>query len=206
MNTKEQKQKLLEELYAPYKNCQKCPLAITRPNNVAFGEGNPDAKIIFIGEAPGKEEDIQGIPFVGRSGKLLNKTLEKAEIDRNKIYITNIVKCRPPGNRLPTEAEANTCMSILLDKQIKIINPQIICTLGSCALNYIMQQSNKNKYKITKMHGKPIKKNELTIIPLLHPAYILRNPSKLEIFTKDMLLVKKTLENKKNIYIWISGG
>lgn len=120
MNAKMYKQNLLNELYKPYQQCIACPLGSLGRTNVVFGEGNPDAELMFIGEAPGREEDKQGRPFVGRSGQLLNRILELAGIKRPDIFITNIVKCRPPNNRKPLPLEINICKKILLSNQIKI--------------------------------------------------------------------------------------
>lgn len=182
MNIKTFKQQLLEQLYEPYRYCTMCPLGTLGRTNVVFGEGNPDAQLMFIGEGPGADEDAQGRPFVGRSGKLLTQTLHKAGIDRATIFITNIVKCRPPGNRLPTEEESTTCKNLLLIKQIKIIRPQIICTLGSLALQSLVGSN----YKITQTRGKLINTDLATIIPTYHPAYILRNPTAMPLFEQDI--------------------
>ncbi len=197
MDKKSFKQQLLEELYHPYRNCKACPLGTLGRTNVVFGEGNPDARLMFIGEGPGKDEDEQGRPFVGRSGQLLNKTLEVIGINRSDVFITNIVKCRPPNNRLPTEKEASTCMSLLLYQQINIIRPSIICTLGSCAFQSLMGSLIKEPFKITKNHGLVFKREFITIIPLYHPAYILRNPAELSAFVEDMKIVKENLDKSK---------
>ena len=181
MNAKIYKQQLLNELYAYYDGCKKCPLFPTR-TNIVFGEGNPDTKLLFIGEAPGKDEDLQGRPFVGRSGKLLTKTLNALGIDRQDIYITNVVKCRPPNNRLPNPQETFICKNLLLYNQIKIIRPKIICTLGSCALQALLQKP----IQITKVRGTKQKLDNVTIIPTYHPAYILRNPKELKTFASDI--------------------
>ena len=184
MNQKKSKHLLLEQLYEPYKKCFSCPLGILGRQNVVFGQGNPDAQLMIIGEAPGKDEDEQGFPFVGRSGKFLTKTLLSLGIDRKEIFITNSVKCRPPQNRKPTPFERKTCKDILLIKQIDIIKPKIICTLGSAAIESLLE--------------KPIKMNEtrdsemffgsIPIIATYHPAYIMRNPKKLDLFIKDLSL------------------
>ena len=169
------KQQLLNELYAPYKNCMSCPLAMLGRTHVVFGRGNPDAQLLLIGEGPGKEEDSQWLPFVGRSGKLLSRILAALEIDENELYITNIVKCRPPENRIPTEPETKICKSLLLDKQIQIIRPSVICTLGACATSILLETTNG----ISKMRG-IVQDYQLTkLIPTYHPAYILRNPKNL---------------------------
>lgn len=194
MNIKTYKQELLDKLYEPYKKCMACPLGSQGRINVVFGEGNPNASLMLIGEAPGKDEDEQGRPFVGRSGQLLDKVLELANIDRKEIFITNIVKCRPPNNRLPLPTESSICKGILLYNQIKIIRPKIICTLGSHALSSIMEPKKDEQLKITKLRGKILKKNEMTIIPVYHPAYILRNRNELKQFIEDIKLLKLKLD------------
>lgn len=169
-----------------------CPLGSLGRTNVVFGEGNPDARLLFIGEAPGRDEDLEGKPFVGRSGRLLTKTLEAYGIDRSEVYITNIVKCRPPNNRKPLPLEAKTCKNLLLFNQIKIIKPQIICTLGSFALQELLDQT----VQITKIRGIPIIWEGITIIPTYHPAYILRNPSELKSLVLDIEKVAELLQGK----------
>lgn len=193
MDSKTFKQHLLDQLYAPYKKCTECPLGFLGRKNVVFGEGNADAKLMFIGEAPGKDEDEQGRPFVGKSGQLLNKAFSIAGIDRENIFITNIVKCRPPNNRTPAPLETNTCMNLFLFNQIKIIRPQIICTLGSVALNSLMGQA----YQITKIRGSILKKDDIMVIPVYHPSYILRNRSQATVWLQDIKLVSEHLEKLK---------
>jgi DNA polymerase len=182
MNIKLYKQQLLDALYAPYKKCMECPLGTQGRMQVVFGEGNPDARLMIIGEAPGRDEDEQGRPFVGRSGRLLSKIITSANLERSEIFITNIVKCRPPNNRKPAPLESKTCKALLLLNQIKIIQPRVICTLGASALEGLLE----TEVKITKMRGKPIAFGEITIIPAYHPAYVLRNPKELEPLVLDI--------------------
>ena len=182
MNAKMYKQNLLNELYKPYQQCTACPLGSLGRTNVVFGEGNPDAELMFIGEAPGREEDKQGRPFVGRSGQLLNRILELAGIKRPDIFITNIVKCRPPNNRKPLPLEINICKKILLSKQIKIIRPKTICTLGSAAIQGLLEKN----VKITKLRGALLQLDAINVIPTYHPAYVLRNPKELETLLNDI--------------------
>jgi uracil-DNA glycosylase len=191
MNIKTYKQQLLDELYEPYKNCLMCPLSNLGRTNVVFGEGNSDAKLMFIGEGPGADEDAQGRPFVGRSGKLLTKTLEKIGVARSDVFITNIVKCRPPSNRKPMPIESKTCKSILLLRQIKIIHPHIICTLGASSLEGLLEKP----VFITKIHGTEIPFDSSIIIPAYHPAYVLRNPAVFQDFYTD--LQKAVLQSQK---------
>lgn len=182
MDPQSYKKTLLDTLYAPYVHCVACPLGTLGRNSVVFGEGNPDARLMFIGEGPGADEDMQNRPFIGRSGRLLTATLEKFNISRKEVYITNIVKCRPPNNRKPTEQESTICKNILLLNQIKIIRPTVICTLGSSALAGLLQK----EVKITQMRGIPIPAKTLVIFPTYHPAYILRNARELNTFCDDI--------------------
>lgn len=191
---REYKQQLLNELYAPYKNCTLCPLAKSR-TQVVFGRGNPDAQLMIVGEGPGADEDHQGLPFVGRSGKLLSKTLLALQIPEEELYITNIVKCRPDQNRLPTPEETATCTSILLYKQIEIINPVVICTLGACATQSLMGAPTP----ITKARGKLVasSKSGITLLPTYHPAYILRSVKMLPHFAQDLQLAFEFSKSKQ---------
>ena len=154
--------------------------------NLVFGEGNPDTKLMFVGEAPGQDEDRLGRPFVGRSGKLLDKVFDLAGINRPDIFISNVVKCRPPGNRKPLENEIDTCTNLLLFNQIKIIKPRVICTLGATALQGIL---NNYEVKISQVRGRPIIADnlpEIIIMPTYHPAYILRNPKEFTTLFEDI--------------------
>jgi len=160
-----------------------CPLGKLGRTHVVFGDGNPDAALMFIGEGPGQDEDAQGKPFVGRSGKLLNRLLETAGLERSDVFITNIVKCRPPNNRKPFPSESATCKSILLINQIKIIRPTVICTLGSAAIQGLIDDQN---IKISQIRGKVLKYENISVIPTYHPAYILRNPKELTTLFDDI--------------------
>lgn len=198
MDIKKYKQQLLNKLYAPYIKCTECPLGKLGRTNVVFGDGNPDAQLMFIGEAPGQDEDRQGRPFVGRSGKLLTKILELAEIKRPDVFISNVVKCRPPNNRKPMEKEASICTNLLLFNQIKIIRPQVICTLGASALQGLL---NNYEIKISQVRGKPIVTQilpNIIIMPTFHPAYILRNPKEMQAMFDDILKAKNLLKYQKN--------
>lgn len=189
MTPREYKEDLLKALYAPYQNCKECHLGYTERKNVVFGEGNADAELLFIGEGPGKDEDEQGRPFVGRSGQLLNRVLAQVGIDRADVFITNIVKCRPPNNRAPTPQEAATCMNLFLFNQIKIIRPKIICPLGSIALNSLMGKP----CSITQLRGKALQWEEYIVMPTYHPAYILRNQSQALTWLEDFKALKNAL-------------
>jgi len=162
----------VEELRKEILNCTKCELSSTR-NHVIFGEGNINAEVIIIGEAPGRDEDIQGRPFVGKSGQLLDKILAACGFTRNEhVFISNIVKCRPPNNRVPNPQEAATCMP-WLSKQIELIDPKIIILLGATALKYILG----NEHKITRDHGNWFSWKNRHVMPVFHPSALLRDPS-----------------------------
>ncbi|MCF7900137.1 uracil-DNA glycosylase [Candidatus Babeliales bacterium] len=182
MNKKQEKELLLSALYAPYQKCTLCPLGSLGRKKIVFGSGNPDATILLIGEGPGKEEDEQGLPFVGRSGKLLTKILLSIGIQRQDVYISNIVKCRPPSNRAPLQNEISICKKLLLEKQIEIIKPQVICTLGSVALNALLEQ----KTPLSTMRGLFTIYQNIPVLPTYHPAYILRNSKKAPLLIEDL--------------------
>jgi len=189
------KQGLLNELYAPHGEFKKSPLYIPDAcTKIIFGEGNPDAAIMFIGEAPGKVEDEEGRPFVGPSGQLLNRALERAGLQRSDVFITNIVKCRPPNNRTPSLHELKTGRDFMLLKQIHIIQPAVICTLGSAALKGLLNGPTEKLYKITEIHGQVISCRDYTLLPTYHPAYILRNRAKTQLFFDDIQKLVKLAE------------
>ena len=176
--------KTLQLLQDEVKSCTKCGLHATRTNTV-FSRGNPQATLVFVGEAPGEDEDLQGLPFVGRSGALLDKTLTAAGLDVEKdIYVCNILKCRPPNNRRPTEEETNFCIDFL-ETQLKIVNPKVIVALGSTAVNGLINTT----FGITKIRGQFFKRRNTLVMPAYHPSYVLRNGSAgpvFEDFKKDL--------------------
>lgn len=186
-------EKLEEEMCA----CTKCELCKTR-KNVVFGEGNKNAKIMFIAEAPGANEDEQGRPFVGRAGKILDSLLKEFGIERKDVYIANILKCRPPNNRNPLEKEIKLCTPFL-EKQIELINPQVICTLGNFSTKFIMEKFGieEGKEGITKVRGKIFKvineKKEMKIFPMYHPALAAYNPKKIETMKEDFKKLKNEI-------------
>lgn len=181
MDAKEFKQQLLNKLYESYRQSDAL-LVQNGSKRIVFGEGNPDAHLMFIGEAPGAQEDLEGRPFVGRSGKLLNKLLQLANTERKDVFITNIVKCRPPNNRKPTPTEMDRGRSLLF-KQMQIIRPQVVCTLGASALEGLLNRP----ISITKTRGKLFNLGDFLILPTYHPAFILRNPKELKTLTQDIL-------------------
>ena len=175
----------LEELKKITMNCKKCKLYSTR-QNVVFGVGNQKAKLMFIGEGPGGEEDRRGEPFVGRAGKLMNKAFEAVGIKREEVYIANIVKCRPPNNRDPEADEVTACMDYLRN-QVMIIKPKIIVLLGRIALQNILGQ----EYKITACRGNWVEKKEILYMATWHPAALLRDETKKIDFIEDLKSVVK---------------
>ena len=180
--------KTIEELEVAIKDCNKCKLCNNR-NKIVLGEGNKNAKIMFIGEGPGADEDIRGLPFIGKAGQLMNKAFEALEIDRKEVYITNIVKCRPPQNRVPDKEEAMSCMDYLRS-QVMIIKPKVIVLLGSTALKNILG----DEYSITKIRGNWVERKGILYMPTFHPAALLRDDSKKIDFWKDLKQVKIKLE------------
>jgi uracil-DNA glycosylase family 4 len=150
--------------------CEACGLCQAR-NHVVFGSGNPDADVMFIGEAPGREEDLQGVPFVGAAGELLTKMISGIKLDRDDVYIANVIKCRPSGNRDPQPEEIASCEPHLL-KQIDLIQPKVICTLGRFAAQTLL----KSTTSMGRLRGKVYTYNGIKLIPTYHPAALLRNP------------------------------
>jgi len=182
----------LEELKKITQNCYLCELSKSR-KNVVFGEGNKNANLMFVGEGPGATEDNTGRPFVGRAGELLTKMIQNVLlIPRSEVYIANIVKCRPPNNRVPTAKEALTCKPYL-EKQIEIIKPKLIITLGATAYNYLTNDNTP----ISKARGHIFDMQDYKVLPTFHPSYLLRNPSAKKEAYADMLKVKEFLENLK---------
>lgn len=169
-----------EELEDACKMCTKCELFRSR-NNVVIGTGSKNAKIMFIGEGPGADEDMQGIPFVGRAGRLMDKAFQGLGIKKEDIYITNVVKCRPPKNRDPEKSEVIACKEYL-DSQIKLINPKVIVLLGSVALKNVLGE----EFGITASRGKWFEKDGIKYLPTFHPAALLRDESKKIEFWRDL--------------------
>ena len=166
------KAELLSQLYNRIKGCQKCPLGATR-TNLVFGAGNPNASVMFIGEAPGYEEDKTGIPFVGRAGKLLDKILAAMKLSREDVYIANILKCRPPNNRDPLQLEVAKCLPYL-EQQIEIISPDIICCLGRISALYLLRL----KLPMKLMRGNIYHwKGSIPVIVTYHPCLLYTSPS-----------------------------
>ena len=163
----------LDELEKAIGDCRRCKLHSGR-NRLVFGEGNPEARLVFIGEGPGRDEDLAGRPFVGEAGKLLTRIIEGGMgLKREDVYICNVVKCRPPDNRTPERDETEACIPFLKE-QIRIINPKVICTLGRTAAQELLARD----FKITGERGRWRSFMDIPVMPTYHPAYIVRNPSR----------------------------
>ncbi|MDP3730491.1 MAG: uracil-DNA glycosylase [Candidatus Omnitrophota bacterium] len=196
----------LESLKGEVSKCVSCDLHTTR-RNVVFGSGNPKARLMFVGEAPGEDEDLQGLPFVGRAGQLLTKIIEAMGLKRQDVYIANILKCRPPKNRAPLPPEISACADNLR-RQIDLIKPKVICTLGKFASQTLL----KTETPITALRGKfqeypafdltsggiPPERdrrrdNGIKVMPTFHPAYLLRNPQDKKLVWEDMKNIRKEI-------------
>lgn len=176
------------ELEEKCRACQKCPLAETR-TQVVFGTGNREADVLFVGEAPGQKEDETGIPFVGAAGKLLNQFLDAVGIEREQVYIANILKCRPPHNRDPLPSEEDACLDYLRE-QVRLIRPKIIICLGRIAAMRLIRPD----YAITKEHGQFVQKGHFMMTAVYHPAALLRDPRKKEDMFRDMKAIKAYID------------
>ncbi len=179
----------LDEVERIASACEKCELSRGR-TNVVFGVGNPKARLMFVGEAPGRNEDLQGIPFVGRAGQLLDKILEAAGVERDDVYIGNIIKCRPPNNRTPLTNEIDACIPYLA-KQFELIKPRIICTLGLPATHTLLGIRGS----MGGLRGKIYRHEDLRVIPTYHPAAALRDPKYKRPIWEDFLLLKREYEH-----------
>ena len=177
----------LDEILESCRDCRNCELGNTR-TNLVFGTGNPQADLMFVGEAPGEQEDLTGVPFVGRAGQLLDRYLYAVGIDRESVYIANILKCRPPKNRDPLPEEEDACIGILRE-QVKTIQPKIIVCLGRISAMRLI----KPDFKITAEHGKWSRKGDFWMTAVYHPAALLRDPRKKEDMLEDMKAIRKKL-------------
>jgi DNA polymerase len=175
----------LEDIRTHIGDCQRCKLCCSR-TNIVFGTGDPQARLMFIGEGPGQDEDRAGEPFVGAAGQLLDRIIEAIALRRQDVYIANVVKCRPPGNRLPQPDEIATC-SPFLRRQIAAIRPLFICTLGSCAAQTLLSTSQA----VSRLRGRFFDFEGIRLLPTFHPAYLLRNPEKKREVWEDMKLLMK---------------
>lgn len=176
---------MIKILYDTIRNCTKCPLHTTR-TNVVICYGSLAAKIAFIGEAPGADEDREGVPFVGRAGKLLDKVFKEVGIDRREIWIGNILKCRPPDNRNPSPEESDQCMPYL-ERQLELLNPKVIVCLGAVPSARLLGVLSG----ITKVRGTWMEYKGIKALPTLHPSYVLRNMSKMKYLAEDIRKAKE---------------
>ncbi len=181
----------LEQLYEKCNQCHNCPLGDTR-TNLVFGVGNPNADLMFVGEAPGEQEDLSGVPFVGRAGQLLDRYLYAVDIAREDVYIANILKCRPPKNRDPLPAEEDACIGYLRE-QVKLIRPKIIVCLGRIAAMRLINPD----FKISREHGQWFEKGNFLMTAVFHPAALLRDPRRKEDMMEDMKQIRDKLNELK---------
>lgn len=179
----------LQELAKSLHNCQRCKLAKLGRSQVVFGVGNPHASIMFVGEAPGANEDLKGEPFVGAAGKILNDLLASANLSRDQIYIANVIKCRPPDNRDPEPDEVDTCKPFLM-QQIQMIRPKLVCTLGNWATQTLLER----KVGITKVKAQAFYMKDFVLFPLLHPAAALHQGNLLDTLKEDFKKLKEFLD------------
>ncbi len=182
------REEVLEELRKKVETCTLCELHKSRTNSV-FGEGDINARIMFVGEAPGRDEDLQGKPFVGRAGRLLTQLLNDAGLKREEVYIANCLKCRPPNNRDPLPQELSACFGYL-KQQIEIIKPRIIGTLGRYSTYILTGQRGA----LGTLRGRIFTYNGIKVIAMYHPAYLLRNPNATEVFVEDLKRLKSLSE------------
>ncbi len=188
MSRTEKMKKIRDEVIS----CKKCSLYTSRILPV-IGQGDHQAKIVFIGEAPGANEDRTGYPFCGASGKILDGLLDSIGLDRKDVYICNLLKCRPPSNRDPETDEIISCSSYLR-RQIKIINPKIVCSLGRYSMSFLMKEfGTEESGPISKVHGRVFKNKDIKFVPLYHPAVAAYNRNMLPVLEKDFLIIKSLL-------------
>jgi uracil-DNA glycosylase family 4 len=187
------KRERLKEFYLKIRDCDKCDLCGARTKFV-FGSGSAEARIMFVGEAPGKNEDLQGLPFVGQAGKLFDELLGSIGYDRSEVFIANVLKCRPPGNRDPRIEEIDACKDYLME-QIKIIDPKIICTMGRFSTQLLLD-TNKG---ISSLRGKIFRIENRIIMPINHPAAALYAPSKMGVLEEDFQKIKRLIDSDGEI-------
>ncbi|MGH9587888.1 MAG: uracil-DNA glycosylase [Acidobacteriaceae bacterium] len=178
----------LEAIRLEIGECNRCPLAKMGRHTIVFGDGDPNARLMFVGEGPGADEDAQGLPFVGRAGQLLNNMITAMGLKRSEVYIANVVKCRPPGNRVPEPVEANTCMQFLW-RQIDVIQPEVIVALGATAATYLLG----GKAPLASLRGRIHNVRNAKLIVTYHPAYLLRDPRQKGEAWKDLQIAMKEL-------------
>ena len=178
----------LETIREDIGDCTRCPLAYAGRRKIVFADGDPNARLMFVGEGPGADEDLQGLPFVGKAGQLLNNMITAMGLKREQVYIANIVKCRPPGNRVPEPVEANTCTQFLL-RQVDIVQPEVIVALGSTAATYLLGV----KQSLSGLRGRWHSCRGAKLAVTYHPAFLLRDPRQKGEAWKDLQMVMKVL-------------
>jgi uracil-DNA glycosylase family 4 len=183
----------LDEIRQEMGACTRCRLNKGR-HHLVFGEGNPHALLVFVGEAPGRDEDLQGRPFIGKAGELLTRIIEAISLTREEVYITNIVKCRPPNNRDPKSDEISTCFPFLL-KQLETIKPKIICALGTFAAQTLLRTESK----ISSLRGRFHNYHGVKLMPTYHPAFLLRNPQFKREVWDDLKMIKAEYKKARSI-------
>jgi DNA polymerase len=178
----------MEDIREDLGNCKRCGLSAGR-SHIVFGEGDVNARLVFVGEGPGYEEDKRGLPFVGAAGQLLSKIIEAMHLTRNEVYICNIIKCRPPGNRNPQPREIEACKPFL-ERQLRVIRPEFICALGTFAAQTLL----RTETPISKLRGEFFDFMGIKVLPTYHPAYLLRNPDKKRAVWEDMKKLMQQLD------------
>jgi uracil-DNA glycosylase family 4 len=186
----------LESIREDIGDCRRCKLCAKR-TNIVFGSGNPQARLVFVGEGPGADEDEQGLPFVGRAGQLLTKIIESIQLSREEVYICNVVKCRPPENRVPEKDEIAAC-SPFMRGQLAVIGPRIICCLGATAAQTLLETTAS----MGKLRGRFYEFGEAQLIATYHPAYLLRNPAAKRDVWEDMKKIRALMESEKEAGRW----
>ena len=177
----------LDEIRSELGECTRCILHEGR-TTLVFGAGNPDADLVFVGEAPGRDEDLQGVPFVGRAGQLLTKIIASIGLTRDEVYIANVVKCRPPGNRNPEPGEVQTCEPFLF-RQIDVIRPKVVVALGAFAIHTLLGTNQA----ISRLRGRVYEYRGAKLVPTFHPAFLLRSPDRKRDVWEDMKKVRSLL-------------
>ncbi len=177
----------LDDLKEAISNCHRCPLGDNR-TNLVFGVGDPQADLVFVGEAPGRDEDLEGEPFVGKAGQMLTRIIRAMGLERNDVYICNVNKCRPPGNRDPLPPEVQACSPLLI-RQLEIISPTVICALGSFAARTLLMTETR----ISQLRGRFHTFNGIPLMPTYHPSFLLRNPHAKKEVWKDMQMIMEIM-------------
>jgi uracil-DNA glycosylase len=183
----------LEDIRADLGDCKRCKLHRSGRRQIVFGVGNPGARLMFVGEAPGADEDVQGVPFVGRAGQLLTKIIESIQLTRDDVYIANVIKCRPPGNRNPEPDEVGCCEPFLV-RQVQAIRPAVIVALGTFAARTLL----KTQEPISHLRGRVYKYGSAKVVPTFHPAFLLRSPERKRDVWEDMKKVRALLAGDRD--------